>query len=247
MRLVAARAGQPAVRGQQCADLPGDPDPGRDKNYQVVAYPFQVGDQVRGQHDAGAVLGDRLHQALQELPPGQRVQAGERLVEDEQLGPLGQCQGEGELGSLAAGQRPGPLPWVQAELPDPAPRQLVVPAGVEPGAEAEVIGDPHPGVDGGVLGDEADPGQLRRPGRGTLAEDSDRAASRRQQPGGQAQQGGLARAVGADEPGDVAFGDRQRAVAQRPGPPVLPAQPAGIDDGAHHATPSAKQARNAVR
>jgi hypothetical protein len=104
----------------------------------------------------------------------------------------------------------------------------------------------HPGVDGGVLGDEADPGQLRRPGRGALAEDRDGAAGRREQPGGQVQQGGLARAVGADEPGDVGLGDGQRAVAQRPGSQVGLAQPAGLDDGAH-AAPSAKQSRKAVR
>jgi hypothetical protein len=65
------------------------------------------------------VLGDRLHQALEELAPGQRVQAGDRLVEEEKLGPLGECQGEGELGPLPAGQRPGAFFAVQAELPDP--------------------------------------------------------------------------------------------------------------------------------
>ena len=199
-----------------------------------------------GQHDAEALLGDRLHQALQELPAGQRVEAGDRLVEDEELGPLGHRQGEGELGPLPAGQRPGPLLRVQGELPNPLPRQVVVPAGVEPCAEAEMSGDRQPGVDGSALGDEADPGQLRRPGRGALPEDGDRAAGRREQPGGQAQQGGLARAVGADEPDHVAFGDGQRAVAQRPGPPVGLAQPAGRDDGVH-ATPSAKQSRKAVR
>jgi hypothetical protein len=102
-----------------------------------------------------------------------------------------------------------------------------------------VIGDPHLGVGGGVLGDEADPGELRRIRGGGLAEDRDRAAGRRDQSGGQAQQGGLARAAGADEPDDVALGDGQRAVAQRPGPPVLLAEPAGL--------PSAKQVRNAVR
>jgi hypothetical protein len=201
---------------------------------------------VRGQHDADLILGDRFHQALQELPAGQRVESGHRLVEDEQPGPLGQRHRESELGPLPAGQRPGPLPGVQAELPDPPPRQVTVPARVEPGAETEMVGDRHPGVDRGVLGDEADPGQLRRPGRRALAEDGDRASGRQQHPGRQAQQGGLARAVGADEPGDVAFGDGQRAVAQRPGPPVLLAQPAGRDDGTH-ATPSAKQSRNAVR
>ena len=94
----------------------------------------------------------------------------------------------------------------------------------------------------------ADPGQLRRADGGRLAEDADRAAGGRKLPGGQPQQGGLARAVRADQPlHDVALGDGQRAVAQPPGPPVGLAQPAGLDDGAHHATPSAKQVRNAVR
>jgi len=78
-----------------------------------------------------------------------------------------------------------------------------------------MAGDRHPGVDGGVLGDEPDPGELRRPGRGALAQDGDRAAGRHEHPGGQPQQGGLARAVRADEPDHVAFGDGQRAVAQR--------------------------------
>ena len=105
------------------------------------------------------MLGDDLHQALQELAPGQRVEAGDRLVEDEQLGPLRERQGEGELGPLAAGQRPGPLPRVEAELPDPLPREFAVPAGVEPGAHPQVVGDRQPRVDGRVLGDEADPGR----------------------------------------------------------------------------------------
>ena len=48
------------------------------------------------------LLGDGLHQVLQELAAGQRVEAGHRLVEDQQLGPLGDGQGQRELGPLAA-------------------------------------------------------------------------------------------------------------------------------------------------
>ena len=91
-----------------------------DQHDQVVADPFQVGDQVRGEHDAELVLGDGLHQALQELAPGQRVEAGDRLVEDQQLGALGDAQGERELGALAAGELAGPLRRVEAEPLDPA-------------------------------------------------------------------------------------------------------------------------------
>ena len=70
------------------------------------------------------MLGDGLHEVPQELPPGQGVEAGDRLVEQQQLGPLGDRQGEGELGPLAAGQRPGPLPEVEAELADAAVGEL---------------------------------------------------------------------------------------------------------------------------
>jgi TIR domain len=47
----------------------------------------------------------------------------------------------------------------------------------------------------GKLAVIATPGQLRRPGREALAQDGDRAAGRREHPGGQAQQSGLACAV----------------------------------------------------
>ena len=82
---------------------------------------------MRGEHHADPLLGDDLHQALQELPAGERVQAGHRLVEQEQLGPFGDGQGEGQLGPLAAGQRPGPLARVEAEPLDPAAGQVAVP------------------------------------------------------------------------------------------------------------------------
>ena len=74
---------------------------------------------MRGQHDAELVLGDGLHQVLQELAAGERVEAGDRLVEDQQLGALGDAQGERQLGALAAGQLPGPLRGVEAEPLDP--------------------------------------------------------------------------------------------------------------------------------
>ena len=113
---VAAGAGEPVVGGEQVVDLAGDADPGGDQHDQVVADAFQVGDQVRGQDDAGAVVGDERHQALQELAPGERVEAGHRLVEDQQLGPFRDGQGQRELGALPAGELPGLLRRVQAEL-----------------------------------------------------------------------------------------------------------------------------------
>jgi hypothetical protein len=54
----------------------------------VVADPLQVGHQVGGEHDADLLSGSELQQALQELAPSQRVEAGYRLIQDQQLRPL---------------------------------------------------------------------------------------------------------------------------------------------------------------
>src|ERR1035437_9279410 len=54
-------------------------------------------------------------------------------------------------------------------------RELSVPARVEMGAEPQVIGDAQLGIRRRVLGDEADPGQLRRAAGRLAAEDLDRA------------------------------------------------------------------------
>jgi hypothetical protein len=75
---------------------------GADEHDEVVADPFQVGYQVRGQHDAELVLGDGLHQALKKLAAGEGVDGGDRLVQDQQLGTFGDAQGERELGALPA-------------------------------------------------------------------------------------------------------------------------------------------------
>ena len=131
--------GQPMMTAEQRLDLTLHPNLGVDQDDEVVADPFQVGDDMGGEQDAELVLGDGLHQDLQELPAGQRVEAGDRLVEDQQLGSLGQAQGEGELSALPAGQLPGPLGGVEAEPLDPGPSHGVVPARVEPGTEPQVV------------------------------------------------------------------------------------------------------------
>ena len=94
-----------------------------------------------------------------------------------------------------------------------------------------MLGDGQPGVRRGVLGDEADLGQLRRAVGGAAAAHLDRARRRRQQAGGQAQQGGLPGAVGADQPDDPPGRDVEGAVRQRPAPPVSLAQSLGPQDG----------------
>ncbi len=96
------------MRGQQVADLSGQLDVGGDEDDQVVTDPLEVGDEMRGEHHADPVFGDDLHEHLEELAPGQGIQAGHRLVEQEELGSFGDGQREGELGPLATGQRSRP-------------------------------------------------------------------------------------------------------------------------------------------
>ena len=70
------------------------------------------------------MVGDRLHQVAEEIPPGQGVQAGHGLVEEEQLRSLGERDGQRELGALPAGERSRLLLAVQAELVDPPLSEL---------------------------------------------------------------------------------------------------------------------------
>jgi hypothetical protein len=88
--------------GREQRSRPSQPNAGGDEDDQVVADAFEVGDQVRGQHDADALIGNDLHQALQELPPCERVEPGYWLVQDQQLRPLGHRDGQRQLRPLSA-------------------------------------------------------------------------------------------------------------------------------------------------
>jgi hypothetical protein len=83
-----ARADQDLVLGQQFVDVAAQLDAGRGQQDEMVGDPFQVGQQVRGQQDGQTAAGDRLGQQGQEVPAGQRVERGDRLVEQQQRGPL---------------------------------------------------------------------------------------------------------------------------------------------------------------
>ena len=113
-RAVAAWSDQPAVGGEQLVDLAGELDATVGEEDQVVADALEVGDEVRGEHDADRVLGRELHQAAEELPPRERVEAGNGLVEQEQLRPLGDRERQRELRALPARERTGTLRGVEA-------------------------------------------------------------------------------------------------------------------------------------
>ena len=98
-----ARPDQLLVLGEQIIDAAREPHPRGVQHDQVVADPFQVGQQVRGEQHRGAGIGDAAHQGLQELSPRERIQPGDRLVKQQQPRPLRQGEGERDLRSLSTG------------------------------------------------------------------------------------------------------------------------------------------------
>ena len=211
-------------------------DAARRQHDQVVADPFQVGEQVGGQHHRHPLLGHRAHQRLEELAAGQRVEAGERLVQQQQLRPPGKGERQGDLGALPAGQGPHPPVERHGDPLQPLPGKREVEAAVELAAHGEVLAGGEVTVEGVVLGDEADLGD-QPGGAGRLAEHADGAGRGGQQADGEVEQGGLAGPVGADKGSDATPGDGQVAVPEGPGAPVALAEPAGLQRHAH-ATPS---------
>ena len=145
---------------EKLLDVSGDADLRVHQDDDVVADPLEVGHDVGGEQHAEPLLGHRLHQHLQELPPGQRVETGDRLVENQQLRALRESQGQGELSPLATGEPAGSLARVQAKAVDPASGSRAVPPGIEVRTQAQMVGDREPGVRRGVLSDEPDLGQL---------------------------------------------------------------------------------------
>jgi hypothetical protein len=166
-----------------------------------------------------------------ELVPGQRIQARDRLVEQQQPGTLGQREGERHLGALSAGELADRAVGRDVEVGEPLVREPGVPALVELAAELDQLGRAEIAVERGVLGDEADIGQRRASGARVAAEDAHLALVRPQQADGQVQQVGLARPVRPDQGGDPPGGQPQGAVAQRPGAPVALAQARGLQRG----------------
>ena len=140
-----------------------------------------------------------------------------------------------ELRLLAAGQPAGLLLQRDAQLTQPGPGIVLVEPPVQVAGQVQHVGGGQVLVQRRVLGDERDAVQRGRHRR-AAAEHGDGARGRRRQADCQVQQGGLAGAVRADQRRHVPGGNRQRALAQRPGAAVALAQAGGFDDV--HATPS---------
>ena len=89
----------------------------------MVGDPFQVGEQVRGQHDGQAACRHRLDQLGQEVPAGQRVEGGDRLVEQQQPGRLARVSASASSGWCADGRCASRPPLARASQRVPGGRR----------------------------------------------------------------------------------------------------------------------------
>ena len=69
---------------------------------EVVARSLEIVEQMGREHHGQSAARDRRHQRLQERPSGERVEAGDRFVEQQQLGLLRQCERQRQLCPLPA-------------------------------------------------------------------------------------------------------------------------------------------------
>ena len=76
--------GEHPVRGEEFVGAVGDLHAAVGEQDQVVADPLQLRQHVGGEHHRDAIGGDRLHEGGHEVVAGQRVELGDRLVQDEQ-------------------------------------------------------------------------------------------------------------------------------------------------------------------
>jgi hypothetical protein len=169
---------------------------------EVVAGPLQVAEQVRGQQNRGALLGDPAHERLQELAPGERVQARHRLVQQQQVRPLGEGERERDLRSLAAGQPADAAVQRDAQVAQPVAGQHGVPSPVQPAAHRDVLGRGEVRVERGVLRHEPHPVEQARLAGRLLAEHAHRTGVRPGEADREIEQRALSGAVRPDQGGD---------------------------------------------
>src|SRR5579872_7279272 len=97
----ATRPDQDPVRVDDPLGLAGQLKDPPVQEQQVIADALQVADQMRGEQDRERAVGRALHQLLQELAPSQRIEARKWLVEQEEVGHLGQGHRQSNLRMLA--------------------------------------------------------------------------------------------------------------------------------------------------
>ena len=200
----------------------------------MVADPLEVGEDVGREDNRHAALRDRLERRLHELPPRERVERGDRLVEQQQLRPLRERQRQRDLRALPAGKIPHLLLQRQVELGDARASGLVVPAGVKAAADVEHLLDREAAVERVLLGEEADARESFGGVRVRIEpEYAHQTGARTRQAYRESQERCLARAVRPDERRHGAARDLERAVAERPLRAVALAEPLRLESSGH--------------
>src|SRR4051812_10135339 len=235
---VAARAREEPMTREDLVDRRGELRVRFGEDHEVVADPFEVGDDVRREDDGDPGVADGLEHGVEELTPRERIERGNGLVEQQQLGLLGECKRERHLRLLSARELPDLLAEREPDALDSFARGVVVPPRVQSPPELERLGDREAAMKWMLLRDEADARKelprllLRR-----ATEHGDAAARRPAEPDRKLEQRRLARAVRPDESSDGAGRDLERASAQRPRRSVALAEVIRSERGnATHAT-----------
>lgn len=200
---------------------------------------------VRGDEDRRAALFGEAVEEVPEVAAQDGVEADGRFVEDEQFGCAEQGDGEGDAGALASGEPACEGVGVRGEVDVGdgagdvfAAGLATAAAGFQYGGEVvEVLADRQVVVDGGVLGDIADP---RAEGgvAGGLAEDLEGAGDLGLRADDGTHQGRLSAAGRAEEAGDTAGRDAEVDTAQDGAVSSYDGEAAGQDGQArriHHA------------
>jgi hypothetical protein len=97
---------------------------------QVAGHPLELRHYVRGEHHGQAVFGHAGHQGRHDVLPGERIQAGQRFVEQQQPRTARDGQRQRELCLLAAGQPARLAAQGDAKGGQAGPGELTVPSGV---------------------------------------------------------------------------------------------------------------------
>jgi len=168
------------------------------------------------EQDRRLLLVEDVPQLVQQLAAEDRIEPGGGLVHQDELRPVRQGHGQGEPGPVAPGQAAEPLAERQPELRRQPAEGLRAPGGIEAAHQPRVRGQGEVAVEAGLVLDEAHAAsQGGAVARGIVPEHPDPPPAGPDQPQQETQRRGLARAVGADQPHDVAPRQTERDVLQR--------------------------------
>ena len=192
--------GHVAVRFLDGVERRAQRDPAVADHRDVVGDPLHLLQQVRREEHRAAFMGDGAHDGFQDVAAHHGIEAGRRLVEQEELGTVGQRDEQSGARLLPPGEVLDPRRRVQGERSPQLLRVGIVPGGIEGARVANELAHAHPAGEIVLLGEIADPRQdADRVGDGIESEDAHRAALRSQQAQEVLDERRLARSIRTDE------------------------------------------------